>query len=185
MQNFKPIRVIDICKNLNLATATVIEFLKKKHYPVERLHHTPLLPDILNDIARELAGGYNIAIFDKMLAEARGWETEHSEIANDMRQSYQTSIAKSKLRQERTQKMIAGRERARITREKFETLRQQYGLTMKSLVEAEASSGDGRIAICPLQMELIRRSIALKPYKKIELLNYLRSVTDTSLLWKK
>ena len=50
MQLTKPIRIIDVSKKLNLSTSTIIIFLKQNCYPVERSHHTPLLPEMLDEI---------------------------------------------------------------------------------------------------------------------------------------
>jgi len=182
MLSAKPVRVFDISRKLNLATSTVIDFLAKRGYPVERSHHTPLITDILGEVMSEYGIQADSLIAEKFSEEADLWEREHSDAADKIRQKYQRGKDRMLQRQERSRRVIEGRERARIHRERREQKRQKLAQTMKSTIEYQSAAADGRIPVSYLDLEIIHRALALEIAKKKMFLNQLRLLSDPIII---
>ncbi len=178
----KPVRVFDISKKLNLATSTVIEFLAKRGYPVERLHHTPLITDILKEVLTANGVQSDSLVAEKFNKDAEIWEQEHRDIADTIRQKYLHGKDRIQQRQERSRRVIEGRERARIQREQKELKREKISQKMKTAVEVEFVKTDGRIPVSPLDLEIIHRALALEIGKKKAFLNQLRLLSDQVII---
>jgi hypothetical protein len=182
MSSAKPVRIIDISRKLNLSTSTIIEFLEGLNYPVERSHHTPLLPEIFSEITKEFASGnYSQEIIKQFAEESKIWEKEHVESAEKFRQSYKFKMERMLKRRERSRKVIEGRERARQMRVQYETRLNKIATAMRSTV-IPSDERDGRIRVNPIQLEIIQLALALETNKKINFLKYLRKISDFTLV---
>lgn len=177
MPNVKPVRVIDISRNFNIATSTVISFLSARGYPVERLHHTPLLEDILNMVLREYKIALDSELNLRLLGDAKQWELEHTDTAVKIREKYHKGKSRLEQKQERAKKVMAGREKARQIREQVKKRKEEVSQVMQSVSE-QSGHGDGRIPVSPLSLEIIHRALALDHSKKKLFLKQLRLAAD-------
>ena len=177
MPTVKPVRVIDISRSFNITTSTVIDFLSAQGYPVDRSHHTPLLEDILNEVFREYKIALDSELNQRLLTDAKRWESEHKEAAFKIREKYFKGKSRLEQKHERAKKVMAGRERARIVREEVKKRKEEISQTMQSVSES-SGQGDGRIPVSSLSLEIIRRALALDYSKKKLFLKQLRLATN-------
>ncbi len=173
MPSAKPIRVIDVSKKLNLATTTVILFLKNNCYPVERSYHTPLLHEILGEIALEFGTGRSLVTISQLIEDSKLWESAHQDSAARIRDIYRKGLKRLKEKRDRAQKVRVGRERAKMMRQEFERRLVQFDTAMKSVVNLD-SEGDGKIRASLIQLEIIHRALALDNDKKQKFVKYLQ-----------
>ena len=179
MPPVKPIRVIDIAKELNLATSTIIEFLEQNSYPVERSHHSPLLPEILEEINSEYGSGRTIAAIAQLTEKASGWVKENQETAAKIRKKWRDKSERMKLKRERARRMIEGREKKRVVQEQFAESQRKFESAMRTTITA-SEKFDGRISPSPLDLEIIQKAITLPPENKMELLKHMRGFRQFS-----
>ncbi len=178
MPSAKPVRVIDISRQLNLATSTIIDFLSVRGYPVDRSHHTPLLKEILDETLEEFGAGKDILVLRKFSDDAVSWEREHQDAADKLRNKYIRGKEKLAKKKERARKVIEGKERARMIKKQVEVVKQRFQQTMQSVAENVDDDWDGRIQITPLELEIIQRALALEADKKTQVVNKLRIISD-------
>lgn len=178
MPSAKPIRVIDVSKKLNLATTTVILFLKQNCYPVDRSHHTPLIPEMLNEIALEFGTGRSLTMLSQLIESSKRWENEHRESAASIRQIYQKGLARLKQKQTRAKKVKAGREKAKFRRQELERKITHFSMAMRTVSDTGADI-DGRIKIDPIQLEIIHRALRLDTDHKLKFAKFLQRVSNS------
>jgi vacuolar-type H+-ATPase subunit H len=169
----KPIRIIDISRKLNISTATVSDFLKQNCYPVERSHHTPLLPEILEKIIDEFCGNESTVLLSQLTNASKEWTERNPDIVKKIRGVRKRSLERKRLRDERSQRVKAGRERAKQIREQIEEKRKQFNTQMASAAD-EKSENKGSIAVSGLFLEIIQIALALEDKRKLSLLEYLK-----------
>ena len=184
MTSAKPVRVIDVSKELKIATSTIIEFLKNNNYPVDRSYHTPLLPEILAQIGLEFANDGQVLIITQLRKTSKTWEAKHSEQAEKIRSTYERAVNRQKLKQQRAEKMRKGRERSKKQKEEYQNRLNAFNETMQSAATVEDTpevTTNGQIAHDYLQMDIIHKALQLSPDNKKKLLRYLRHIHDIAL----
>lgn len=177
MASARPVRIIDISRSLNLSTATLIDFLERNGYPVKRAHHTVLLPDILEEISSEFASGRDLVTLTQLIEESNRWVVEHRDSAEEISQVFIRRQARLRVRRERARRVIEGRKRARLKRERREIQQLEFASIMGSLADIDGNH-KGKINPAPLDLEIIHQALALVPSKKMSLLRYLRKMQD-------
>jgi len=178
MPSNKPIRIIDISRKLNLATATIIDFLEKRSYPVDRSHHTQLTADILDEIKVEFGSGKFHTVLSEYEKSAEVWEKENLLTVDRIKTKWKNRAEKMRLKQERSQRVIEGREKSRIMREIRHDETKKYDSVMQS-VRTSMDGFDGRIQVTHLQLEIIRLALALNETHKNNLLNLLHKIDES------
>jgi hypothetical protein len=173
----KPVRIIDIARLLKLSTATIIDFLGKNCYPVERSHHTPLTSEALSQIANEFCSKSDSIMISQLLNGAQIWENAHKETALQIKQQQQQGLERYALRRQRAEKVIAGRERMRILRQQFAEEREKAS-ALYSTTSSPMAGGDGRITPDFLKLEIIQKALSLEEKGKINFLNFLKKLND-------
>jgi len=83
-----------------------------------------------------------------------------------------------RLKQERSQRVIEGREKSRIMREIRHDETKKYDSVMQS-VRTSMDGFDGRIQVTHLQLEIIRLALALNETHKNNLLNLLHKIDES------
>jgi len=178
MPSNKPIRIIDISRKLNLATSTIIDFLEQKSYPVDHSHHTPLTADIVDEIKAEFDSGKFYTVLTEFTKSAAVWEKENILVVDKIKTKWNRRAERMRLKQERSKKVIEGREKSRIIREIRQDEVKEYESAMKSVREP-TDGFDGRIKITHLQLEIIRQALALDENQKGNFLNLLHRLDES------
>ena len=173
----RPVRIIDIARNLKLSTTTIIEFLERNSYPVHRSHHTVLLPEILEEIASEFGSGRNMVVLNQLIEESSKWVDENSDTAQEIIDNYHRKRDRMRVKRERSRKVIEGREKAHLKRERLAAQKKEFTSVMQSLTEM-SNKKNGKIKTEAIDLEIIRCALALLPKRKTTFLEYLRRITE-------
>lgn len=180
MSSIKPVRIIDIARKLKLSTSTIIDFLESNCYPVERSHHTPLLFEILDEIASEFGSGPSIVLLTQLAEESKRWEVDYKETAEKIRNTWRVKTERLTLKRERARKVMEGRERSRALREKYEEKKYQFASAMQTVIKP-STNGSGIVKVDYLHLEIIERALALNQNDKQRLYKYLLRIMELEL----
>jgi len=160
MPHIKPVRVIDISRKLKISTSSVIDILRQNGYPVEKSHHTPIIPEILSEIIKILRSDADKEIWNSLQSECSLWAESNIEAREELQEAYLKKQQKIVRKRERERKIAENREKSIKRQQKEKEFKD------KLKVEDIAYEGlrivkDGKIPVDHLYLEIIRGALAL------------------------
>ena len=175
MPGIKPVRVIDITKSLKVSTSTVIDSLKRNGYPVEKSHHTPLIPEILAPIFKDINLSTESEIFIDLQENCIDWAGENPEATDQIRNIFQKKSHKIRLKTERERKITENREK-RLRRQELEKEEIEKASESAKTDKQTLTPVDGHIPTDYLFLEIVRLTLLLPVDQKRKILLMMREM---------
>ncbi len=153
----RPVRICDVSRTLRISSASLIEFLQSKGYSVIGDYFSPITSRMVELIQNGFHEGPPFQELTPYLTQAETWERENSEVVNQLHAPPPP-------------------------RQKPEVIRREYRprkprVPRFSFAPTPALVFTGRIALTPLDLELIHRSLELSEAGKTVVRDYLRRRT--------
>jgi hypothetical protein len=155
---FKPVRIHDISRVLRISSSSLIEFLRAKGYTILGDYLSPCSSRMVEHIQTGMHDGPPYQELIPYLLQAEAWEKVNPELVNQLHTPPSPPSSK-----------VEGVVREYKPRRKREA--------KISFSPHPTTSYTGRIALEPLDLELIYQMLALDEAKKIEVRDYLRRKT--------
>lgn len=172
MPHIKPIRVIDISRKLKISTTSVIDILRQIGYPVEKSHHTPIIPEILSEISNVLSFDADKELWQTLQTECDIWAESNVEAKEELHNEYQKKQQKILRKRERERKIIENREK-NIKRQQKEREFQEKLKKKVFVHDGLQTNASGKIPVSYLQLEIIRQALALPLPSKEAFLSFI------------
>jgi hypothetical protein len=157
----KPVRIHDISRILRISSSSLIEFLRAKGYTIIGDYLSPCSSRMVELIQTGMHEGPPFQELIPYILQAEAWEKVNPELVSQLHTPPPPPPVKPV--------KIEEIERARRPRRKREP--------KISFSPPATTSYTGRIALQPLDLELIYQMLALDENKKIEVRDYLRRKT--------
>jgi hypothetical protein len=163
----KPVRICDVSRVLRISSASLISFLKEKGFTLKGDFRSPLSGKMVELIQNGYQEGPPFTKLNPLIPKAEAWETENTDIVNQLHTPTQRAEPQS------NEPQPATRRRGRPRKPRLQIQTAQVTIV-----------NTGKITLSYIDLELIQKTLALQEPEKIKVRDYLRRRTILKALAK-